>query len=262
MLNAAWGWAMTKVFDDKARANLLKVYTKPNLTEVKPKQLIVREIDCKTAGGYIAAFHYSKTMPDSTRYVYGLYYGNLLCGVCAFGMGCGKNQYTAINPGAKNGEYIELTRLWLEDSLARNSESYFIAKCLKKLPKEIRFVISFSDEKQGHVGYIYQATNFVYLGQNGGGRMLVTSDGVEKHPRLLGIYRKRHPEYAKLTNSDLMTLLGYKYIDGGRKHRYVYFKDKELQKRLQITPQPYPKKTTLLALHTEYRHYDLLRLNI
>ena len=110
------------------------------------------------------------------------------------------------------------------------------------LPREIKFIVSFSDEKQGHYGYIYQATNFLYLGKNGGGKMLVTSDGVEKHPRLLGIYRMRHPEYKEYTNDELMNLLGYKYIEGGKKHRYVYFRDKKLQKRLSLDVHPYPKK--------------------
>lgn len=251
---------MTKLFDDKARAELLSTYRKPDLSGVKPKELTVRKIDCKTARGYIAAFHYSKTMPDSTRYVYGLYYGELLCGVCAFGMGCGKNQYTAICPTIQNGEYLELTRLWLEDSLGRNSESHFISKCLKMLPSVIRFVVSFSDEKQGHVGYIYQATNFIYLGVNGGGKMLITSDGIEKHPRLLGIYRMRHPEYSEYTNNELMDLLGYKYTDSGRKHRYVYFKDKKLQKSLHLKPKPYPKKVPLRIEHTD--NYDVLKLDI
>lgn len=233
---------MTKVFDDNARNRLLATYKKPDLSSVKPRDLMVKEIDCKTARGYIASFHYSKTMPDSTRFVFGLFYGELLCGVCAFGMGCGKNQYTAIYPDVKNGEYVELTRLWLEDSLGRNSESYFIGKSLRMLPKEIRFVVSFSDEKQGHYGYIYQATNFQYLGKNGGGKMLITEDGIEKHPRLLGMYRKRHPEYRKYSNDELMDLLGYKYIPGGCKFRYVYFRDKKLRKQLNIKSLPYPKE--------------------
>ena len=211
------------------------------MSAVNVTEFEVKQIDCKTARGYIAAFHYSHTMPDSSRFIYGLFYDGRLCGVCVFGMGCGKNQYTAICPTIQNGQYIELTRLWLEDTCPRNSESYFISKCIKLLPREIKFIVSFSDEKQGHYGYIYQATNFLYLGKNGGGKMLVTSDGVEKHPRLLGIYRMRHPEYKEYTNDELMNLLGYKYIEGGKKHRYVYFKDKKLQKRLALDVCPYPK---------------------
>lgn len=160
---------MTKRFDDEAREALLAVYTKPDLSDIHPAELDIRPIDCRQARGYIAAFHYSKTMPDSSRFIYGLFNKDMLCGICVFGMGAGKNQYTAICPDIKNGEYIELTRLWLEDTLRRNTESYFISRCLKMLPKEIKMVISFSDEKQNHFGYIYQATNFLYLGKNGGG---------------------------------------------------------------------------------------------
>lgn len=232
---------MTKKFDDYARCELLKTYSKPDLSKVSVDQLTVKEISCKQARGMIAAFHYSKTMPDSSRFIYGLFYQDMLVGVCVFGMGCGKNQYTAIVPDIKNGEYIELTRLWLEDSLGRNTESWFISRCIKKLPKEIKLIVSFSDEKQGHCGYIYQATNFLYLGKNGGGKMLVTNDGVEKHPRLLGIYRMRHPEYRDYSNEELMSMLGYHYVIGGKKHRYVYFRDKKLRKRMNIQGQKYPK---------------------
>lgn len=72
--------------------------------------------------------------------------------------------------------------------------------------------------------------------------MLVTEDGVEKHPRLLGIYRMRHPEYKDYTNEELMNLLGYKYVEGGKKFRYVYFRDKKLQKKLGLKSLPYPKE--------------------
>ena len=237
---------MTKRFDDKARTELLMVYCKPDLSNVKPMELDVRRIDCKLARGYIAAFHYSKTMPDSSRFIFGLFYKETLCGICVFGMGCGKNQYTAIYPDIQNGEYIELTRLWLEDSLRRNSESYFISRCIKMLPNDIRLILSFSDEKQNHFGYIYQASNFLYLGQNNGGKMLVTEDGIEKHPRLLGIYRKRRPELRNYNNAELMKILNYKYTESGRKFRYVYFKDKRLMKRLKIKSLPYPKKACIV----------------
>lgn len=232
---------MTKLADDRARCELLRVYRKKDLSDVTPKELTVRWLSSQIARGYIAAFHYSKTFPDSSRFVFGLYYKDTICGVCVYGMGCGKNQYTAICPDIKNGEYIELTRLWLEDSLGKNSESYFISHTLRMLPKEIRFVVSFSDENQDHYGYIYQATNFLYLGCNGGGKMLITNDGIKKHTRLLGIYRMRHPELNKYTNEELMDMLHYKYVDGGRKFRYVYFRDKKLQKRLNLKTLPYPK---------------------
>lgn len=79
---------MTKKFDDYARCELLKTYSKPDLSKVSVDQLTVKEISCKQARGMIAAFHYSKTMPDSSRFIYGLFYQDMLVGVCVFGMGC------------------------------------------------------------------------------------------------------------------------------------------------------------------------------
>ena len=228
-------------FDERARNKLLSEYIPCDCSDIKPHEMTVKPISCITARGFIATFHYSRTMPDSSRYIYGLFAKNHIVGVCVFGMGCGKNQYTAVCTNIKNCEYIELTRLWVEDTCGRNTESYFISRCLKMLPKEIRIVISFSDTKQKHVGYIYQATNWIYLGVNKGGKMLVNKDGYEAHPRLLGIYRMRHPELKDCNNESLLQMLGLEYVTGGAKHKYIYIRDKKLKKALHIKCLPYPK---------------------
>ena len=233
-------------FDAQARAKLKTKYLPCDLSNVKPHDLTVDKISCRAARPYIATFHYSRTMPDSSRFAFGLYYRERIVGVCVFGMGCGKNQYTAVCKDIKNGEYIELTRLWLEDTLGRNSESYFISRCLKLLPKEIKLVLSFSDSKQNHFGYIYQATNWIYLGINGGAKMLINKDGYEAHPRLLGIYKMRHKEYRNYDNERLMALLGFSWVRGGAKHKYIYIRDKRLKKRLALKSLPYPKGENLI----------------
>lgn len=237
---------MTMTFDAKARETLKRKYVPCDLSNVKPHDLIVDEVSCKVARWYISTFHYSRTMPDSSRFTFGLYYRERVVGVCVFGMGCGKNQYTAVCKDIKNGEYIELTRLWLEDTLGRNSESYFISRCLKLLPKEIKLVLSFSDSKQNHFGYIYQATNWIYLGINNGAKMLINKDGYEAHPRLLGIYKMRHPEYRDYDNDSLMAILGFSWISGGAKHKYIYIRDKRLKKKLALKSLPYPKGENLM----------------
>lgn len=207
---------MTALFDEKARENFTSdIYLMPEaMSNIRIKDIKVEPMDKKVAREYISMFHYSRTFPDSTIYCYGAYYNDFILGVICYGMGCGKNQYTAIIPDIKNGEYIELTRLWCSDNSPKNIESYLISRSLKLLPREIKLVISFSDESEGHCGIIYQASNFYYLGINDGGKMLEMSDGVKKHPRLLGIYRMRHPEYKDLTNDELLDILGFRYVGG------------------------------------------------
>lgn len=60
----------------------------------------------------------------------------------------------------------ELNRMVLDNEQERNSESMAIGLCVKWLKKntDIKWLLSFSDGKQGNVGYIYQATNWKYIG--------------------------------------------------------------------------------------------------
>ena len=57
---------------------------------------------------------------------------------------------------------IELNRLWVHDSLPRNTESWFVSRALALLPPKI--VLSYADTAAGHLGYIYRALNFNYAG--------------------------------------------------------------------------------------------------
>lgn len=238
---------MTMLFDEKARKNLINSFNKSDYeyNGIPIKDMTIKRVNCNFARPYIATFHYSKTMPDSSKFIYAGYLGDKLCGIVVYGMGCGKNQYTHIIPDIKNGEYVELTRLWCPNDMPKNTESRLIALSLKVLPDEIKLVLSFADDSKRHCGIIYQATNWYYIGKNKGGKMLLTSDGIEKHPRLLGIYRKRHPEYKDYTSEQLRNLLNYKVIDGGVKHKYVYLRGKDrkkyYKKYIEGCELPYPK---------------------
>ena len=120
---------MTKAFDRKLEASLSSAenffdFYSTN-REVKPKELFVRKAKVKEARPYIATHHYSKIMPDSSKEVFMGFYGDTLAGICVFGMGTGKHQYTRLLPDLKDGEYRELTRLWF-DGMPKNTESKLI----------------------------------------------------------------------------------------------------------------------------------------
>jgi hypothetical protein len=203
---------MTKVFDDNARVSLLnRGGDSLNYNGTEVNKMIVKKITVAFAREYIATYHYTKTMPDSTMFCFAGYYEESLAGIIVFGMGSGKNQYTALIPDIENGEYLELTRLWSPDSMPKNTESKLIMTSISMLPEKIKLIVSFADPSRNHAGTIYQATNFYYCGMSAGGKVLVTDDGIEKHPRLLGIYKMRHPEYKGLSNNDLMNMYKWTY---------------------------------------------------
>ena len=239
---------MTKVFDDNARINLLSQFdfkeTQYNDSPVFSMSVI--PISIKLAREYIATYHYTKTMPDSTKYAFGGFYEDKLAGVIVYGMGSSKNQYLSLFPNLENGQYLELTRLWSPDGMPKNTESKLIGESFKLLPKEIEVLISFADPSRGHIGIIYQATNWYYCGMSNGGKQLVTRDGIEKHPRLLGIYKMRHPEQRNLTNQELMDFYGFTYKPTSGKHRYVYLLGNKKTRNknfsfIKDVIQPYPK---------------------
>ena len=121
-----------------------------------------------------------------------------------------------------------------------------IAESIKLLPLSIKLILSFADPSRNHTGIIYQATNFLYCGMSAGGKVLVTSDGIEKHPRLLGIYRMRHPEYEGLSNQELMDKHKWTYKASSKKHRYIMLRGKKLERKrmkklLEHQIMSYPK---------------------
>ena len=72
------------------------------------------------------------------------------------------------------------------DRAGRNSESRFIGWALRWLRKNTdhKAVISFADPRFGHVGTIYRASNFVYLGREvGHGTRRIVVDGEWIHSK-------------------------------------------------------------------------------
>lgn len=64
-------------------------------------------------------------------------------------------------------EYLELNRFSMADSEGKNSESQAISlgiKWIKQNMPHIRLLVSYAGRKEGNYGYIYQATNWEYLG--------------------------------------------------------------------------------------------------
>jgi hypothetical protein len=137
---------------------------------------------------------------------------------------------------AKN--VYELNRLWVDDKVAKNGESFLIANTMCLLDRQI--IVSFADTSQGHLGVVYQAANFIYTGLS----------AKFKDPKVVGKENMHHATYANgLTNAEVIEKFGAEnvtFVDRPRKHRYIYFncdkrRKKELVKKLRYKTIPYPK---------------------
>src|SRR5690606_38056970 len=105
--------------------------------------------------------HYAKRVP-SISYAFGLFLNNELVGVVTYGTPPSAPLRRGICGDDYKSMVLELNRLCLLYN-RKNEASMLVGASLRKLPRP-RIVVSFADTNQEHVGYVYQACNFVYCG--------------------------------------------------------------------------------------------------
>ena len=187
----------------------------------------VRSIDTEQTKEWFLYKHYAHRMP-SISYSFGLFNeSNVLVGVCSFGMPPNYIEMKAWEPF----DLLELNRLVVNDGLEKNVLSYFVSKCLSLLPTP-KVIISYSDFRAGHHGYIYQATNWVYTGVGGEGQKIyIMKDGSEKHQRHEDTIIKELVDHIELTTGKAR----YYYFIGNKKEVFV------MKNKLRFPILPYPK---------------------
>lgn len=122
--------------------------------------LRVERVDSKTVMPLIIDNHYlHRKAPCS--FAFGLYKGPKVVGAVTFGTPPSRHLQKGVCPEDPS-LVVELNRLWTQDDLPRNSESWFVSRALKMLPP--RLVVSYADPRFGHMGYVYRALNFNYAG--------------------------------------------------------------------------------------------------
>lgn len=215
----------------------------------------VKSVPLETVRQLCRDKHYLQRVPSIVAY-YGLYRKELLVGIITFGIPpspylmkiCGEEYKASV---------LELNRLWCYDESPRNSESFLISNAIKLLKKDkpdIKILVSFADTREGHLGYIYQASNWHFTGWSipGGGSILI--DGKEYHPKNL------NNKYNTSDLNKLKDILGTDnifYRPRSKKCRYVYFlsnqKENKLLKKLckYEIQDNYPK---VLPKETEYKN--------
>lgn len=150
----------------------------------------IRRIKFSVARDYIRQHHYSRTCHNGASPCYGLYDGDNLIGVLMFATPCSESVRASVFGPEYVDHVTELHRLHIMDCTPKNTESWFIARCLKLLKQDkphIWAVLSFADSTVGHVGTIYKATNAYRLGKTGRSTFYIDQEGRLRHPRQNGV---------------------------------------------------------------------------
>ena len=213
-----------------------------------PLQYIIKPIPYKLAMDVVIEHHYLHRR-SSCSYAFGIYTpSNLLLGVIIYGKPPSSTLQKGICGNDEANNVIELTRLWVDDRAPKNIESFFIGRTLKMIPNEI--IVSYAEIQQGHLGIIYQATNWLYTGLSAKFKDYAVKGLEHKHHATIEDSVGR---YDKSININKHALLVAKYGDKlfkkerPRKHRYIFFqgnkkRKKELLTKLRYPILPYPKR--------------------
>jgi hypothetical protein len=116
----------------------------------------VKQVNRRKADAMIRA-HYIGKWPTSIVLTMGLFRGNKLLGVITFSE---VHRSIAERFGP---ETWELSRLWIDDKVPKNAETFLIGRAIRQIRREhrnLRTLISFADPEYGHSGVIYRASNW------------------------------------------------------------------------------------------------------
>ena len=202
-------------------------------------ELRVAPVSAKEAEPWLLARHYAKRMCPIS-FAFGAYRDTVLVGVVTYGTPASPHLCRGICGEEWSDKVLELNRLCCENT--SNVASMLVGRSLRQLP-EPSIVVSYADTAQGHVGYIYQATNFIYTGQTDSDRKTPRGD------RVAGIGHSRHD--GRMADGTVDKSLGI--VRRLPKHRYVFpcgtaKQRAQIRAALRYSIEPYPKG--------ESRRYD------
>ena len=181
--------------------------------------------------------HYLHSLPGGTRFGFGVFLESRLLG--ALTLGAGPANAHRLVYGAAPRDCLTLSRLWLSEELSKNSESRVLGVVVRSLTKHtnLKFLLSYADPAQGHLGIIYQAAGWLYTGLSQAMPLYDIGDGKARHSRSLAhAYGTHSVHYFQAKGVSI------EVVPQAAKHRYLCFLDSTWRGKLRPQVLPYPKR--------------------
>lgn len=170
-------------------------------------------------------WHYSKCIPVGKLIKFGVWENGMFKGAVIFGRGACSNIGKPYR--LKQTEICELVRVALSEHDVTVSK--IVSLCLARIRKtqNIRMIVSYADPLQNHVGIIYQAMNWIYVGKS------------KSQPDVMYNGKRIHKKTAHYMFG---TIKGLEKSPILWKHKYLYPLDKEMRQQIESLRKPYPKR--------------------
>jgi hypothetical protein len=173
-------------------------------------------------------FHYAKTIP-SVQSSFSVFNNNgEWCGVICYSIGANKSIGTFAK--LKQGQICELVRVALNGKQGSTSKALALSIRLMSIKNPlIKMIVSYADSEQGHLGTIYKATNWYFIGVSRHIHHIEILTGKRMHNRVYSELPKSKQKFFKNTIP----------FD---KYKYIYPLDKNMVDLCKSLSKPYPKK--------------------
>lgn len=171
-----------------------------------------------------------------------MYSGDVLVGACIYGkLGMANAWKRYVD---SEDDLLELRRLVLIDDTPKNTESWFIGKTLQWLKQhtDVSLIVSYADPNYGHSGIVYQASNFLYIGDTSPGRVIMFN-GKKYHDKAVRAkYKGELKPFARRLREALVSGEA-EYVHQVEKHIYVYPLHRTARRRVlrDFKVYPYPQ---------------------
>ena len=180
-------------------------------------------------------WHYSKTMPAGKLLKIGAWEDGEFIGCVIFGRGA---IYHIGDPyGLEQTECCELVRVALRQHSTPTSRIVSIAiGMVKRQSPQLRLLVSYADSKEGHLGILYQATNWVYVGGTSAPWIRVREE--LRHPRSV------NAQYGTWSLGWIQEHIDpeSELVPMPPKYKYLYPLDRAMRRQIEPLAQPYPKR--------------------
>jgi hypothetical protein len=202
--------------------------------------LIIAQIPAKEAEPWLLVRHYAKRMCPIS-YAFGAYRNSELVGIVTFGTPASSPLREGVAGKDWAKSVLELNRLCCVSE--KNMASILVGRSLRLLPKPA-LVVSYADTAQGHVGYIYQATNFLYTGLSAKRTDWKIKGREHLHGATIADESRGKENRAQWMRDKYGD--DFYLEDRPRKHRYIYLCGSKSQRSamreaLRYKLEPYPK---------------------
>ncbi len=182
--------------------------------------------DHKAAEYAVMHWHYSKRMPQGRNNYIGVWENQKFIGSIIYGFSISPFLGHAFS--LSQFQVTELKRVALNkhESPVTKMISASIKLLSQKNP-DLRLIVSFADSEQAHIGGIYQAGNWIYVGSSTVEQVFI--DGRWRNDTHANA---EHRYKAKKTRTSLP------------KYKYLYPLDRAMRKQIAPLAKPYPKRET------------------